>query len=480
MRNLWIFAALLAVLLASSSVRAADGDWAGKAQQLDRYSAEMYRLGRFNGVVLVAQGENVYRGAFGYANLAKHVLNTNDTQFEIASISKMFTALAILKLRDAGALKLEDSICTYIDSCPAAWQAVTIDEVLHHRSGLPDYEDSLEIESPAYYAFMTAPESSKRILEREKPVPLDFVPGTKFSYSNTGYVVLGFIVERASHQPIAAYLRGKIFGPAGMNDTGVLGVDPAPRLASAYSADTTWAQKLPGFTLEAVHASPVPSLSLTAPEGDAGIFSTAGDLLTWGRVMLGAKPDVVSAQERAEILHDVEGYGDGWMVENAFGLSRFFHTGELPGYLSFFAVYPASATIVVVLDNLDTPTASLTRDLQAIALGKPFDEPVSGTLVTLSAAQEAVLFGRYKLASGGIICVQRDGDLLAAGLAGHYVAGLLPMAANRFYMPLSSGLVTFTVPANANASDMNLRYSGVDHVASRVETPCPAGTFPKG
>jgi CubicO group peptidase (beta-lactamase class C family) len=480
MRNLCIFAALAAVLLASSSVRAADSDWPGKAQQLQRYSAEMYRLGRFNGVVLVAQGDEIYRGAFGYANLAKRILNANDTQFEIASISKMFTAMAILKLRDAGALRLEDSICKYIDSCPAAWQVVTIDEVLHHRSGLPDYEDSLEIESPAYYAFMTAPDSSKRILEREKSVPLDFVPGSKFSYSNTGYVVLGFIVERAAHEPIATYLRSKIFRPAGMKDTGVIGVDPAPRLALAYSAETTWAQKLPGFTLEDVHASPVPSLSLTAPEGDAGVFSTAGDLLTWGRIMLGAKPDVVSAQERAEVLHDIEGYGDGWVVESAFGLSRFYHTGELPGYLSFFAVYPASATIVVVLDNLDTPTETLTRNLQAIALGKPFDEPVSGVLVTLSPAQEAVLFGRYKLASGGIICVAKDGDLLAAGLAGHYVAGLLPMAADRFYMPLSSGLVTFTVPANGSASEMNLRYSGVDHVASRVDTPCPAGTFPKG
>jgi hypothetical protein len=219
---------------------------------------------------------------------------------------------------------------------------------------------------------------------------------------------------------------------------------------------------------------------LTAPEGDAGIFSTTGDLLTWGRVMLGAKPEVVSAQERAEVLHDIEGYGDGWMVESAFGLSRFYHTGELPGYLSFFAVYPTSATIVVVLDNLDTPTATLTRDLQAIALGKPFDEPVSGALATISPAQEAVLFGRYKLTNGGIICVAKDGDLLAAGLAGHYVAGLLPMAADRFYMPLSSGVVTFTVPANGSASEMNLRYSGVDHVASRIDTPCPAGTFPKG
>jgi D-alanyl-D-alanine carboxypeptidase len=479
MRILCFFTAIAVAILSSSPLRAAEGDWAAKAQQLDGYASKMYSLGRFNGVVLVARGEDVYRGAFGYANIAKRMKNANDTQFEIASLSKMFTAVAILKLRDAGALKLGDSICKYLDSCPSTWKTITIDEVLHHRSGLPDYEDSLEIESPAYYAFMTAPESSKRILEREATVPLDFPPGTKFNYSNTGYVVLGFIAERAARKTYAAYLHATIFGPAGMNDTGVVGVDAAPRLAVGYTADTTWAKKLPGFTLDEVRASPVPALSLTAPEGDAGIFSTADDLLAWGQIMLGAKPDLVSAAERAEILHDVEGYGDGWMVEPAFGLPHFFHTGELPGYLSFLSVFPDSATIVVVLDNFDTPTETLTRDLEAIALGKPFSEPVSGQLVTLSHAQEAALSGEYKLASGGVVCVRKDGDLLVAGLAGHYVAGLLPMAPDRFYMPLSSGLVTFTVPANGSASAMNLQYNGVDHVANRVDAACPEGTFPK-
>ncbi|HTA38201.1 MAG TPA: serine hydrolase domain-containing protein [Candidatus Acidoferrales bacterium] len=426
--------------------------------------------------MLVARGDDVYRGAFGYANIEKRVLNANDTQFEIASLSKMFTAIAILKLRDAGKLRLSDSICTYIDSCPAAWRPVTIDEVLHHRSGLPDYEDSLEIDSPAYFAFMTAPDSSKRIVEREKPLPLDFPPGSKFSYSNTGYVVLGFIVERASRETIARYLHETIFGPAGMNDTGVIGVDPSPRLATGYTVKTEWGQRLPGFTLEDVHASPVPALSLTAPEGDAGIFSTAGDLLTWARIMLGAKPALVSAEERAEILHGVEGYGDGWMIRDAFGLPRFLHTGELPGYLSNVMVFPTVGTISIVLDNLDTPMNAFTRDVSAIAIGKPYDPPFSGALVTLTPAQDAALFGRYKQASGEIVCVAMDGTLLAASTP-RYKAGLLPLAPDRFYMPLASGLVTFTLGSNGVASQMNLRYNGEDHVASRVEAPCPAGTL---
>jgi CubicO group peptidase (beta-lactamase class C family) len=460
-----------ALLLAAA---VAPAPWAQTTAQLDRYVTAVAGLGRFNGVVLVARGDAKYVTARGYADVARRVKNVADTQFEIASLTKMFTAAAILKLRDAGKLRLADSICTYLAPCPAAWKPVTIDEVLHHRSGIPDYEDALGMESPAYYAFMTAPDDARRILDREMPLPLDFPPGTKFSYTNTGYVALGYVVEKAAGLPYATFLHRTLFEPAGMRDSGVIGVDDAPRLAIGYQAPhVDWPQRLVGYRLADVAPQPVPRLALAAPHGDASVFSSAGDLLRWARIMQGSDAAIESPAERAEILQATDGYGDGWMVADAFDQQRFRHTGELPGFLSTIAVFPQSATSVVVLENVDLPISAIVRDIQALALGQPYDLPFSGPMVTLTAQRLAPLTGQYALDGGDIACVAISKGALEVAIKGKYTAGLMPFAADRFYMPLSSGPVTFS---GSPPTSMNLRYNGVDHQATRVDRACPDGT----
>ena len=454
-----------AVLLAGAI--AAASTWSHTAARVNTYASEAAKLGRFNGVALVAQGPNVYHAAFGYADVARRVPNTVQTQFEIASLTKMFTAFAILKLRDEGRLRLSDSVCRFLSPCPQQWEAVTIDEVLHHRSGIPDYESSLEMESDKYFAFMTQPDDSRRILEREEALPLDFAPGTKFSYSNTGYIALGFIIQAASGQTYASYLHSQVLGPAHMDDTGVIGVDPAPHLAVGYLApDVSWAQRLAGFSLEDVNPKPVPKLSLTPPHGDAALFSTAGDLLKWARIMLGGDPELVSDAERKEIWTSVDGYGDGWMISAQFGRERYRHTGELPGFLSNIAVYPQDGTIVIMLDNLDTPMMAVTRDLNAAVFDAPYDPPVDGKEVTLAQQQLQSLTGQYKTADGDLACVSIDPRFLTIAIKGRFTAGLIPMAPDRFYMPLSAGVVTFT------PTSLNMRYNGEDHPAARLGPKC--------
>lgn len=454
-----------AVLLAAAL--AAVSPWTNTAARVQTYASQAAHLGRFNGVVLVAVGSDVYRGAFGYADVARRIPNTEQTQFEIASITKMFTAFAILKLRDEGRLNLTDSVCRFLRPCPPQWQPVTIDEVLHHRSGIPDYESSLDMESDEYFAFMTQPDDAHRILERESALPLDFAPGTKFSYSNTGYIVLGYIIEAASGMSYAAYVHSRILDPAHMTHSGILGVDPAPNLAVGYAPpNVSWAQRLAGFTLQSVGVKPVPKLTLSQPHADAALFSTADDLLAWARIMLGGKPTVVSAAKRREIWTSVDGYGDGWMISPQFGRERYRHTGELPGFLSNIAVYPQSKTVVIMLDNLDTPMSAITRDFNAAALDAPYDPPVSGTEISITPAQKHQLAGAYKTADGSTACVTDGGAMLQVAIKDRFTAGLLPLAPDRFYMPLSAGTVTFT------PQSMNMHYNGEDHIATRVTAQC--------
>ena len=466
-------AVVLCLIVLCASGAANEQRWTATAAKLDSYTAAMFRLGRFNGVVLVASKGHVYRRAYGYSDFGARVSNTTSTQFEIASISKMFTAAAILKLRDKGALQLNDSLCRYLTPCPQTWRPITIQEVLDHRSGIPDYEDALDLESATYYDFMTKPDSSKRILERQAALPLDFVPGTRFSYSNTGYVVLGFIVESAAHQSYAAFLHRAVLDPAGLRSTGVIGVDPATRLAKGYSMDVAWAQRVRGFDIAAVAPKEVPKLALTPPSGDAGLFSTVDDLLRWTEIMLGSKPELFNSQERAEIFSATDGYGDGWFVENQFGLLRYSHTGELPGFLSDVDVYPTAGTTTIMMDNVEMPTRSFTRDVQAIALGQPYDNPYSGELVQLAQSAQNALFGTYAMTNGDSLCVTESSDhMLLAKVKGKFAAGLLPFSATRFYMPLSSGIVTFEQPPN-QPQQINLRYDGVDHPGARGSSePC--------
>ena len=442
------------------------------ARRCDAHLSALARLGRFSGTVeMRREGEVLFRGAYGTADVARNVPCTNDTQFQIASLSKMFTAFAVLKARDRGALRLEDPICRHVDSCPAQWGQVTIGQLLHHTSGIPDYEEALGLGSPAYMSFMREPDSSQRILARQRPLPLDFAPGTKFHYSSTGYIILGTIVQRAARMPLGTLLRRTVFDPCGMRDTGTIGLERPPRLAQGYEApDIPWPQLLAGFRLGDV-ARAVAPLSLTPPAGDAGLFSTAGDLMRWNDRMLHPDGKVMTAALAREIIDGgAFGYGAGWVIgTDDARRRRFRHTGELPGYLSVSTMYPDDGLTFAILTNFTRSRLSqIALALVAFANGKPYDPPASGNVVALTDMQRAALVGQYRFADGDVMTVAPDPLGLSAAIPKRYTAGLIPLSPTRFYFPLADGTMTFALGADGRASSVNARYSSTDHVAERI------------
>jgi len=272
--GIWVRLGLCGVLAALAGCRGAPPpdpvDPVGAA--VDRYLTARTELGRWNGAVLVAKaGRVVLRKGYGFADVARREPYRPETQHEVASVSKMFTALAALKLKGAGKLALDDSVCRYIDGCPDAWRPVTLNHLIHHESGIPDYEARLELGSEKYFELMAPPGAAAKILADAKTRPLEFVPGEKFNYSNTGYVVLAHALERASGMPFPELVAQLILEPAGMRDSGVLGVGARPpRLATGYtSADLGWTKLLHGVSLTDGQLTPVRPLALTPPEGDA-------------------------------------------------------------------------------------------------------------------------------------------------------------------------------------------------------------------
>jgi CubicO group peptidase (beta-lactamase class C family) len=458
---------LVVVLLAVPAL----GQTQGIAEAIDKYLLVRTELGRFSGAVLVAKdGKIIFRKGYGYADVERKIPYTPETQHEVASITKMFTSMAALKLRDQGKLKLTDSICNYLDDCPDAWKPVTVQHLMRHTSGIPDYEEKLELGSEKHVEFMRKPDSTAIIFADAKKLPLDFKPGEKFHYSNSGYVVLSYLIEKVARKPFNEFVTKTLLKPAGMKESGLFGRNTFPKkLAPGYThGDLSWEIVLAGAPLTAGHLKKLPQIALTPPAGDAALYSTVDDLYRWSVVMDGGR--LVSAEEVAEVFTPgLDGYGYGWFIDRGFERKRVWHTGGLPGYASDFVKFPDDKVTIVLFSNVErTRLSRIRRDISAIVFGKPYDMPVRGNVVKLSADQFAKFVGDYKMSDGAILTIGSEPDNLSARIKDRFFAGLIPMSETEFYFPLAEGKAIFTLDETGRAVKVNLRYSGEDHLGERV------------
>jgi CubicO group peptidase (beta-lactamase class C family) len=313
---------------------------------METYLTKLEKAGKFSGAVLVAKGNNiVLRAGYGLANREARVPFTPETAHHVASISKMMTAFAALKLRDQKRLKLEDRICLYVPDCPAQWREITVKQLIRHTSGIPDYEEKLGLYSEAYLEFMTQPGATERLLEQARTQPLEFKPGSTFRYSNTAYIVLASIIELVSGVPFNDAVRELVLEPTGLKHSSFA----APKNVSA------------GYTK---HWQRIPTLSLEPPAGDAALVSTLEDLFQWSLAM--------DDPNRLEVFTPGLGsYGYGWFVDSRFKRKRYVHTGELPGYRTVFVKFPKDRVTIIIFANQDqAPTELMTREITKMIFGQ--------------------------------------------------------------------------------------------------------------
>src|SRR5580704_12847447 len=257
---------------------------------------ELYRRGQFNGSVLVADREGIiYRGAFGLANRSSNVAFTPDTPSCLASLSKPLTALAVMMLVEKGSIKYDDALSEYIRDLPGGLGVVTIRQLLSHTSGIPDYSN-LNVEHPG----MTNADVLRALTHVDH---LDFPPGEKYQYSNSGYVLLSILVERVSGVPLSEYLRKKVFGPVRMTKSFVLTDDKEkmPAVARGYSAFGTLDDYQAFVT------------------GDGGAYSTVDDLYLFDQALytnkLVRQSTLAQAFRPASVRQGSTTYGFGWNIK---------------------------------------------------------------------------------------------------------------------------------------------------------------------
>ncbi|MGH2498428.1 MAG: serine hydrolase domain-containing protein, partial [Ktedonobacteraceae bacterium] len=200
------------------------------AAQIDAYLTHLNATGVLSGSVLVAQNGMLFAKGYGLADKDAGIANTPQTRFRIGSLTKQFTAMAILILQERGKLHVTDHLCLYIADCPTDWQPITIAHLLTHTSGIPDYTDL-----PDFAPTWTQPTTPEELISRFKNLPLEFTPGSRFRYSNSGFILLGYIIERVSGESYATFLQDNIFSPLKMKNSGYDVAYPAlPQHATGY------------------------------------------------------------------------------------------------------------------------------------------------------------------------------------------------------------------------------------------------------
>ncbi|SCY50144.1 serine hydrolase domain-containing protein [Flavobacterium caeni] len=324
--------------------------------RIDQYMRAQVTTHQFSGTVLVTQkGKVIYDNAFGLANREWKVPNTPDTKFPVCSLAKQFTAAAILQLQEQGKLKTSDVLAKYFPDYPKGDQ-VTLRMLLNHTSGIR--ECSLDARWFATDPNLPIAQLKDTILKTFKLKPYDFEPGTFWKYSNSGYLLLGFVIEQVSGEKYADYIRKNLLEKAGMTQSGSLVHDAiVPQLADGYSLLTgKWTK---GETR---------SVEIGFSAGN--LYSTTHDLDRWRDALMSGKIiGPVSLQEMDTPNHEDRGAGYGIFVDRFFGKRALHHGGAMSGVNTFMIDYPDDGLRIIILTNRDTNLDFVHKGLAGIVFG---------------------------------------------------------------------------------------------------------------
>ncbi|MEI7645996.1 MAG: serine hydrolase [Chloroflexales bacterium] len=312
------------------------------AMQMDSYLGQLATQGSFSGSALVAyRGQILVRKGYGLANQELNIPAGVQTRYRLASVSKPLTALAVMQLVQADKVNLNASICTYLRDCPADWGAITVHDLLAHTSGLQNYTDFA-----AYADVETKPATPDEVIARFRNLPLEFTPGSVYHYTNSNYVVLGKLIEDVSGEAYPAYMRGHIFLPLGMFNTGYDTGDGA-----ALSGTR-------GYIGVGTPATLIDTSNLFAA---GSLFSTVDDLYTLAQALDAGTllPLDVLAQMYTPNFFN---YGYAWKIESRFNHRVIYHPGMMSGAVTYLGRYPDDGLTVIVLSNNEYTNAGATAD----------------------------------------------------------------------------------------------------------------------
>ena len=373
--------------------------FAQKEANLDNLVSAYAKLYKFNGSVLVAKnGTILLNKGYGWRNAANKTLNTEQTIYQLGSITKQFTSAVILKLQEEKKLSVSDKLSKYFPGYPKG-DSITIEQLLTHTSGIYNYTND-----PDFMANEVAkPANREKMMALFKDKPLDFSPGTSWSYSNSGYSLLGYIIEAVTKKPYEQAVRKYIFTPAHMIHSGF----DFTHLKSSEKATGY-------FQLDDKRAAQAPIVDSSVSFSAGAIYSTTGDLYLWHQAL--EKNNILSRSQQEKAYTPVKNhYGYGWAIDSIEGKRKVSHGGGIHGFVTNIVRVPEDDVCIVLLSNASDPSLQdITKNILAILYDKAYVLPRARTEIKLPADKLKEYEGEYTIHPGmNVVMSIKDGELIA-------------------------------------------------------------------
>ena len=399
---------------------------------------------QFMGAVLVARdGKPLLSNGYGYANLEWEIPNSPTAKFRLGSITKQFTAACILLLEERGKLNVQDPVKKYMPDAPAAWDKVTIFHLLTHTSGIPSFTGF-----PDYESTEATPTTPEKLVARFRDKPLEFQPGEKWRYSNSGYVLLGYLIEKISGQSYSDFVQQNIFTPLGMKDSG-------------YDSNSTVIQhRVSGYSRGPNGTINAGFIHMSIPFSAGALYSTTEDLLRWEQGLFGGK--VLSAASLEKMTTPFkEDYGFGISLQSLGGHKAIHHNGGIEGFNTELDYYPEDKLVVAVLGNVNGQAPSeIAHKVAAVAHGETVVLPSERKEVAVSSKILAQYVGTYELTPDFSIVITQEGDHLAGQATNQGKNPLFAESETMFFLKVVDAEIEFFKNEKGEVTHLVLHQGG--------------------
>jgi CubicO group peptidase (beta-lactamase class C family) len=369
------------------------------SNRIDTLLAAYNQLGRFNGSALVVKDDRaLLNKGYGYRDAETKILNDEHSIFQLGSVTKQFTSAVILKLQAENKLSVSDKLSKYFPGYPKG-DSITIKELLTHTAGIYNYTNDENFMKNE----ITKPKTREQMMALFENKPLDFSPGTGWSYSNSGYSMLGYVIEKVTNTSYEQAVRRYIFSPLKMTHSGF------------DFTDLKSPDKTVGYSVLNAHdtvRAPIVDSSISFSAG--AIYSTTGDLYRWSKAL--ENNTILSASQQDEAYAPVKNnYGYGWQIDSIDGKRRVSHNGGIPGYITSISRVPADGVTIILLSNASNETiGTISNSIYAILYNQKYELPKERKSITLDEQTMKQYEGEYELRPGLMVQINaKDGVLLA-------------------------------------------------------------------
>lgn len=436
--------ATLALALAAPATAAPRPAASGPAAAMDAVLKAAYPADQPGAAAIVVRdGKVLFRKAYGMANLELGVPLQPDMVFRLGSITKQFTAVAILMLAEEGRLSLSDPVEKFLPGYPTHGHVITIEHLLTHSSGIQSYTDM-----PGWMQDrILADLKPLALIDGFKKEPMQFAPGAQFRYNNSAYVMLGAIVEKASGKSYEAFLQERIFGPLAMKGAHYGSNGPLIKgRVAGYSEHE-------GTVVNARY------LSMTQPYSAGSLAASVDDLASWDAALYTEKLVRQASLAKAWTPYATKDgkptrYGYGWAISELRGRRAIEHGGGIFGFSTYATRLPDEKVYVAVLANSDSPKTDpglVAKKLAAIAVGDPFPEPVA---VKVSPEVLRRHVGVYRIEGDATRTITLEGDKLYSQRSGGARLEIQPASETAFFYPGSLSRLEFVADAAGRTTEM--------------------------